>query len=102
MKGMPPAKSGKKDPAVIRFVVENLRLSLELFRSSEISRTRKLVVLAIGVAWFIFSPLGIWNDFIAGLGIPDDIGFVIALSWVFNETCPKAIVNQIRSRLGFD
>ena len=97
-----PAKAGKKDPAVIRFIVENLRVSLELLKSSEVSGKRKFVVAAIGVVWFLFSPLGIWNDFAFGLGIPDDVGFIVLLSWLFNETTPKLVVNQIRTRLGYD
>jgi len=89
-----PAKKVSKDPNVLRWIVENARLSWALFNSSEISAKRKLVFVAFAVAWFFLSPLGIWNDLA--------LGFLVIWSWVFNETSPKAAVLAIRKKLGFE
>lgn len=97
-----PAKKVSKDPKIIRWIVENIRLTWALFNSSEISTKRKFAFVAIAVAWFFLSPLGVWNDLAMGLGVPDDVGFIVLWSWVFNETCPKAIVMAIREKLGFE
>lgn len=75
-----------KKSRIIWNIPRLLTKSWHLFRNPEISKEKKLLILAVGLGYFLF-PLDLLPDVFPLLGQIDDLGLIfLILNWFVNSS----------------